>query len=66
MLKFDLYQQEELQPSWANQLDKVGMQPHAREYLECEMGYMRSDRQLYEINDQYIDYPEGIQFSGKP
>lgn len=63
---FDRYQREELEPSWASQLDKVGMQPHAREYLECEMNYMRSERKFQNIAGQMIDYPEGIQFSGSP
>ena len=31
---FDAYQMGELEKSWSNQLDKIGMQPHAREYLE--------------------------------
>jgi hypothetical protein len=55
MFGFDLYQREELEPSWATQLDTVGMQPHAREYLEQEM-----------ISGQMIDYSDGIQFTGKP
>ena len=63
---FDMYQREELQMSASNQLDKVGMQPHAREYLESEMNCMRSDRKFEMIAGQMIDYPEGIQFSGKP
>lgn len=66
MYRFDMYQKEEFEPSWSNQLDKVGMQPHAREYLESEMNCMRSERKFEMIADQIIDYPEGIQFSGKP
>lgn len=63
---FDRYQLGELEPSWASQLDKVGMQPHSREYLECESNYMRSERKLEVIDGQHIDYCDGIQFSGKP
>jgi len=32
----DRYQTRELESSWSTQLDTVGMQPHAREYLERE------------------------------
>lgn len=63
---FDMYQREELQMSVSNQLDKVGMQPHAREYLESEMNCMRSDRKFEMIAGQMIDYTDGIQFSGRP
>lgn len=63
---FDSYQREEFEPSWCTQLDKVGMQPHSREYLECEVNYMRSERKFEMIGGQPIDYPEGIQFSGRP
>ena len=62
----DQYQREMLQPSWSNQLDVVGMQPHSREYLEGELNCMRSQRQLEMCGEQSIDYPNGIQFSGKP
>lgn len=63
---FDLYQREEFEPSVCQQLDTVGMQPHAREYLERQMNCMRSERKFEHIADQTIDYPEGIQFSGRP
>jgi hypothetical protein len=63
---FDTYQREELEPSWASQLDTVGMQPHSREYLEQEMHCLRSERKFEMIAGQVIDYPRGIQFSGKP
>lgn len=63
---FDMYQREELRPSASQQLDVVGMQPHAREYLEHEMSCLRSERKYEMIADQMMDYPEGIQFSGKP
>lgn len=66
MEKFDKYQLGELVPSWCMQLDTVGMQPHAREYLEREYTCIRSERQLLTIDGQTIDYPEGIQFSGSP
>lgn len=63
---FDPYQRGELEMSASSQLDKVGMQPHAREYLETEMTCMRSDRKFEMIAGQMIDYPDGIQFSGRP
>lgn len=63
---FDLYQREEFEPSACQQLDTVGMQPHAREYLERQMNCMRSERKFECIAGQTIDYPEGIQFSGRP
>ena len=63
---FDMFQREELEPSWSTQLDTVGMQPHAREYLEREMNCKRSERKFEMIADQVIDYTDGIQFSGRP
>jgi hypothetical protein len=66
MDKLDGYQLEELEASACQQLDTVGMQPHSREYLEREMTCQRSWRQFEMIEGQVIDYPEGIQFSGKP
>ncbi len=63
---FDAYQLDEFEPSACQQLDTVGMQPHAREYLEREMTCMRSYRKFECIDSQTIDYPEGIQFTGKP
>lgn len=63
---FDKYQREELEPSWSTQLDTVGMQPHAREYLEREMSCMRSERKYELIAGQVIDYPDGIHFGDKP
>ncbi|MCE5294081.1 MAG: hypothetical protein LLF94_05650 [Chlamydiales bacterium] len=64
--KLDQYEMGELDLSFANQLDTVGMQPHSREYLEREMNFMRSERKFEMIAGQMLDYPEGIQFSGKP
>lgn len=66
MQKYDEYQKEELQPSWSNQLDTVGMQPHAREYLERQMTSMKGQRTFVKLAGQMIDYPEGIQFSDEP
>ncbi len=66
MFGFDLYQRQELEESACSQLDVAGMQPHAREYLEHEMNCARSERKFEMIADQLIDYPSGIQFSGKP
>lgn len=62
----DAYETDELEPSWATQLDIVGMQPHSREYLEYEMNCLRSSRTYQMIEGQMIDYTDGIQFSGKP
>ena len=62
----DAYEVGELEPSWATQLDIVGMQPHSREYLEYEMNSLRSARKFNMIEGQMVDYTDGIQFSGKP
>lgn len=62
----DSYQIGELEPSWTSQLDVVGMQPHAREYLEHEMNCMRSERKFECIAGEMIDYSPGIQFTGRP
>ncbi len=64
--RLDRYQTDELQPSWSTQLDTVGMQPHAREYLERQMSCMRSDRKYEMIAGQMVDYSPGIQFSDCP
>ena len=66
MEPLDAYMMDELEMSWASQLDVVGMQPHAREYLEHEMNCMRSVRKFEMFDGQMIDYTDGIQFSGKP
>lgn len=66
MDRLDMYEMDELEPSASMQLDTVGMQPHAREYLERAMNGMRSARKLINIDGQVIDCPEGIQFSGNP
>lgn len=63
---FDRYQREELEPSASQQLDVVGMQPHAREYLEHEMNCLRSDRKFEMIAGQMIDYTDGIHFESHP
>lgn len=62
----DMFQKHELEPSITQQLDKVGMQPHSREYLECEVNHMRSERKFEMISGQMIDYPAGIHFGGSP
>jgi hypothetical protein len=62
----DRYMKHELEPSASMQLDTVGMQPHAREYLERDSTGLRSRRQFIEIDGQTIDHTEGIQFSGYP
>lgn len=56
----------ELEPSWTTQLDVVGMQPHAREYVEYCLNNARSHRKFEMLGDQIIDYTPGIQFSGRP
>lgn len=66
MYELDAYRRDEFQPSWSNQLDKVGMQPHAREYLENEINCMRSERKFQMIAGQMIDYPDGIHFGDTP
>jgi len=63
---FDRYELGELESSITTQLDTVGMQPHAREYLERESTGMRSARKLMMIDGQVIDHCDGIQFSGMP
>jgi hypothetical protein len=62
----DRYQKGELNASWASQLDVVGMQPHAREYLEHQATCQRSYRCFETIDGQEIDYAPGIQFTGSP
>lgn len=60
------FNREDFEPSWATQLDVVGMQPHAREYLEYEVNCARSARKFEMIEGAPMDYSEGIQFSGSP
>lgn len=64
--RFDMYELGELDPSWSQQLDTVGMQPHSREYLERQSNGMRSARKLKMVDGQAIDYCEGIHFDGHP
>lgn len=64
--RFDYDQKCEIEASASMQLDTVGMQPHAREYIERSSTGMRSDRKLLIIDGQTIDHPDGIQFSGRP
>lgn len=64
--RFDNYQLDEFEASACSQLDVVGMQPHAREYLEHKANCMRSDRKFEFIAGQMIDYCDGIQFTGRP
>lgn len=63
---YDHYQTEEFEPSWTTQLDTIGMQPHAREYLERRMDCERSHRKYEMIEGQPLHYSAGIQFSGRP
>ena len=65
-MRLDAYQLSELEPSWATQLDTVGMQPHAREYLERDLTGLRGQRKLQMVDGQVIDHPCGIQFTGMP
>ncbi len=64
--RLDDYQKHELNMSACSQLDVVGMQPHAREYLEHQMNYVRSERKYEMYEGGYIDCPQGIQFTGLP
>jgi hypothetical protein len=64
--KLDSYETHELEPSWATQLDTVGMQPHSREYLERDLTAMRSGRKYHEIAGQVIDHCDGIHFDEMP
>lgn len=64
--RLDRYETDELEPSWCTQLDTVGMQPHAREYLERDVLGIRSHRQFNTMGGQMIDHCDGIQFSGMP
>jgi hypothetical protein len=66
MFNFDMYQMDEFNASAASELDHVGSQPHAREYLERQLFGMRSDRKFHMIDDQVIDHPAGIHFGGTP
>ena len=59
-------QLEELEPSWTTQLDTVGMQPHAREYLERKVNCMRSERKFQMMSGQMVDYPAGVHFGDTP
>jgi hypothetical protein len=64
--RLDQYQLHELEPSWCQQLDVVGMQPHSREYLEYVMNNSRSCRKFEMMQGQSVDYPEGIHFGDTP
>lgn len=64
--RYDPYEVRELEPSASMQLDTVGMQPHAREYLERDMTGMNSGRKFSMVAGQMIDHCDGIQFSGMP
>jgi len=64
--RLDAYETYGLTPSWSNQLDTIGRQPHSREYLEQQDNFFRGRKGLCTIDGQEIDYCEGIQFSGTP
>lgn len=64
--RFDAYQMRELEPSASMQLDTMGMQPHAREYLERKMTCKQSDRKFEMVAGQMMDYVDGIQFTDMP
>jgi hypothetical protein len=66
MYRFDTDQLNEFEPSTTTQLDVVGMQPHAREYLEYQVNCNVSTRKFEQVEHQTIDYCDGIQFTGKP
>lgn len=62
----DAYEMGELEPSWSTQLDTVGMQPHAREYLERDLTSMRSHKKFSMVDGKVMEHCDGIQFSGRP
>jgi hypothetical protein len=62
----DRYMYQELEPSATSQLDIMGMQPHAREYLEYEINCGRSERKFQMIEGYVMDYVEGIHFGDTP
>lgn len=64
--RLDDYETSELHMSACSQLDVVGMQPHAREYLEHMMNYIQSERKYEFFEGGYIDCPPGIQFTDMP
>ncbi len=66
MYRFDMYEREEFNPSWATQLDVCGMQPHSREFLEYETLANRSIRKFETVDGQTIDYMDGIHFGDTP
>jgi hypothetical protein len=58
---------EELEPSWATQLDLNGRQPHSREMLEYEVNCGRSTYKYDMIEpDIHMSYMEGIHFGSTP
>ena len=60
------YENDMMEPSFSNQLDINGMQPHSREHLEYEMNCARSMRKYEMVEGYMMDYCPGIQFSGSP
>jgi hypothetical protein len=65
--RLDKFQEnDELEPSWSTMLDTVGMQPHAREFLEREMTGIRSDGYFECMTGQTIDHMPGIHFGDTP
>jgi len=64
--RIDEFQREELEPSWCSQLDFVGRQPHAREYLEYQINATRGERKFEQTFYETIDYPDGIHFGDSP
>lgn len=59
-------EEEMLEPSWANQLDYQGMQPHSREHLEYEVTNARSLRKYQMVEGAMFDYMPGIHFGPTP
>jgi hypothetical protein len=59
-------QRDELEPSWCSQLDRIGMQPHSREFLEREMNCIRSWGKFECLTGETMDDPTGIHFGDTP
>jgi hypothetical protein len=64
--RLDAYQRQELEQSACSMLDVVGMQPHAREFIEHQMNYCRSNYKFEMCEGERVDHPPGIQYSGMP
>lgn len=64
--RHEMGEQEMLEPSWCQQLDYNGMQPHSRDHLEYEVNGARSWRKYQMIEGTLFDYVPGIHFGPTP